>query len=87
MVKMSSPAKTVIPQRSRGLAIPSEADQAELLRLRELFREHHVFYVVSANRGVRYLALGAEFGARPHTVITDDLDELRYELEQAVMGA
>jgi hypothetical protein len=63
---------------------PSEADQAEILRLRGRFRRHHIFYVVSADRGVRYMAHGAEPGARPHTIITDDLDELRYELEQAV---
>jgi len=63
---------------------PKEADQAEILRLRERFLQHHIFYVVSADRGVRYLAHGATLGARPHTIITDDLNELRYELEQAV---
>ena len=30
------------------------------------------------------MAHAAELGARPHTIITDDLDELRFELEQAV---
>ena len=63
---------------------PKEADQAEILRLRERFLQHHIFYVVSADRAVRYLAHGATLGARPHTIITDDLNELRYELEQAV---
>jgi hypothetical protein len=62
---------------------PSEADQAEVLRLRERFRGHHIFYVVSADRGVRYMAHGAAAGARPHTIITGDLAELRHELEQA----
>ncbi len=30
------------------------------------------------------MAHAAELGTRPHTIITDDLDELRFELEQAV---
>ena len=63
---------------------PSPADRAEVLRLRGRFRRHCIFYVVSADRGVRYMAHAAELGARPHTIITDDLDELRFELEQAV---
>ncbi len=63
---------------------PSPADQAEVARLRRRFRRHCIFYVVSADRGVRYMAHAAELGARPHTLITDDLDELRFELEQAV---
>lgn len=63
---------------------PSAADEAEILRLRGRFRRHHIFYVICADRGVRYMAHGAELGARPHTIITDDLDELRYELEQTV---
>jgi hypothetical protein len=74
---------TIIPA-TRYAPLPSEAQQAEILRLRGRFRRHHIFYVVSADRGVRYMAHGAELGARPHTIITDDLDELRYELEQAV---
>jgi hypothetical protein len=63
---------------------PSEADQAEVLRLRVRFPRHHIFYVISADRGVRYMAHGAAPGVRPHTIITDDLTELRHELEQAV---
>ncbi len=71
-------------QAGERATLPKEADQAEILRLRERFLHHHIFYVVSADRGVRYLAHGATLGARPHTIITDDLNELRYELEQAV---
>jgi hypothetical protein len=63
---------------------PIEADQAEVLRLRERFRRHHIFRVGSADRGVRYMAYGAALGVRPHTIITRDLAELRHELEQAV---
>jgi hypothetical protein len=74
---------TLIPA-TRYVPPPSEAQQAEILRLRGRFRRHHIFYVVSPDRGVRYMAHGTELGARPHTIITDDLDELRYELEQAV---
>jgi hypothetical protein len=72
-----SPAITYAPP-------PSEADQAEVLRLRERFPRHSIFYVVSADRGVRYMAYGAAPGVRPHTIITDDLAELRQELAQAV---
>jgi hypothetical protein len=63
---------------------PGQPDQDEVSRLRQRFRRHHIFYVVSADRGVRYMAHGADLGARPHTVITDDLDELRFALEQPV---
>lgn len=71
--------------RGGGRTIPpGQPDQDEVLRLRERFRQHHIFYVVSADRGVRYMAYGADLGARPHTVITDDLDELRFALEQTV---
>jgi hypothetical protein len=60
---------------------PSAADQDEILRLRARFPGHQIFYVVSSDRGVRYLALGAVLGVRPHTIITDDLAELAQELE------
>jgi hypothetical protein len=71
--------------RAAGKATPpSEADQDEVLRLRQRFRQHHIFYISSVDRGVRYLALGSDFGVRPHTIITNDLAELRDELEQAV---
>lgn len=63
---------------------PSEADQAEVVRLRARFPRHHIFYVMSVDRGLRYVAHRAAPGVRPHTIITDDLAELRHELEQAV---
>lgn len=62
---------------------PSQAEQAELALLRERFRSHHIFREATIGRGVRYLAHSALPGARPHTIITDNLTELRGVLEQA----
>ena len=73
-------------QVSRRLADPSEAEHAELAQLRERFRSHHIFCDASRGRGIRYMARGAVSGVRPHTIITDDLAELREELEQAAPG-
>ena len=70
----------------RRLPGPSEAEHAELAQLRERFRSHHIFCDAPRGRGVRYLACRAVSGVRPHTIITDDLAELRYELEQAAPG-
>ena len=67
---------------SPGLG-PSEAEVAELGRLRKRFRRHRIFRHVTPERGVRYLAWGVELGVRPHTIITDDLAELRGELERS----
>jgi hypothetical protein len=69
---------------TRYVPAPTDADQGEVLRLRKRFPGHHVFYVVTADRGVRYMAYGAAPDVRPHTIITDDLAELRHELEQGV---
>lgn len=63
---------------------PADVDQAEVLRLRVRFRGHQIFCVVSASRAVRYVAYGTALDVRPHTIITDDLAELRDELEQAI---
>jgi hypothetical protein len=62
---------------------PSKAELAELARLRERFRRHRIFRDVTRERGVRYTAYGATVNVRPHTIITDDLAELRHGLEQA----
>jgi hypothetical protein len=70
----------------RRLPGPSEAEHAELAQLRERFRSHHIFCDAPRGRGVRYLACRTVSGVRPHTIITDDLAELRYELEQAAPG-
>jgi hypothetical protein len=60
-----------------------DAELAELARLRERFRGHRIFPEVRRGRGVRYLAYQEAGGAQPHTIITDDLAELRDQLEQA----
>jgi hypothetical protein len=62
---------------------PSEIELAELERLGELFRDHYIFHNVTEERGVRFIAHGVTVGVRPHTIITDDLAELRDELQQA----
>jgi len=62
---------------------PGEAELAELARLRERFRGHHIFHDVRWEREVRYLAFRTVSGVQPHTIITDDLAELRQQLEQA----
>ena len=62
---------------------PSEAEVAELGRLRRRFRRHRIFRHVTPERGVRYLAWAMVLGVRPHTIITDDLAELSGELERS----
>lgn len=62
---------------------PSEIELAELARLGERFRDHYIFHNVTEERGVRFIAHGVTVGVRPHTIITDDLAELRDELQQA----
>ena len=59
-----------------------EAELAELARLRDRFRRHHIFRHVIHGRGVRFIAHRAVAGVRPHTVITEDLAELYEELER-----
>lgn len=67
-----------------GLApTPGEAELAELARLRERFRGHHIFHDVRWEGEVRYLAFRTASGVQPHTIITNDLAELREQLEQA----
>lgn len=62
---------------------PGEAELSELARLRERFRGYHIFHDVRWEREVRYLAFRTASGVQPHTIITDDLAELREQLEQA----
>ena len=62
---------------------PTEEELAELARLGERFPRYYIFRHVTAERGVRYLAHRAAIEARPHTIITGDLAELRGELEQS----
>jgi hypothetical protein len=62
---------------------PHPGWEAELARLRERFRGHHIFHDVRWEREVRYLAYRTASGVQPDTVITDDLAELREQLEQA----
>ena len=57
--------------------------QVDYRRLRERFRGHHIFHDVRWDREVRYLAYRTASGVQPDTVITDDLAELREQLEQA----
>ena len=64
---------------------PSDAELAELARLRNVFRRHRIFRDVTHARGVRYIAHGATIRVRPHTIITHDLAELHHELEQATL--
>jgi len=61
---------------------PSKAELAELALLQERFRGHRIVRDVTRARGVRYTAYGATVDVRPHAIITDDLTELREELEQ-----
>ena len=61
---------------------PGQAEQAELTCLRERFRTHHIFRQVEIGRGLRFIAHRATTGAHPHTVITENLAELRDELEK-----
>jgi len=77
------PALVIRDQRQQ--ALPDEKELAELVRLRDRFRSsHHIYRHLMPGRGVRYIAHGAGFGIRPHTVITDDLSELGNELEKSV---
>jgi hypothetical protein len=62
---------------------PDAAALAELERLRERFGGHRIFHEVRLDRSVRYLAYRATSNAQPHTIITDDLAELREQLERA----
>lgn len=62
---------------------PTEAELSELARLRERFRSHHIFRDATSDRGIRYTAYGATIRARPHTIVTNDLTELRNELEES----
>lgn len=62
---------------------PGEAELAELRLLNERFRGHHIFWEFTARLKVRYLAYAMSYSARPHTIITQDLAEIRRELEQA----
>ncbi len=60
---------------------PGREELAELVRLRKRFPGHRIFYNVTDERGIRYLAYAAGIDVRPHTIITPDLPELRDALE------
>jgi len=61
----------------------SDPELTELVWLQRRFRAHVIFREVTQARGVRYLAYSTRAGVRPHTIITDDLAELRSELERS----
>jgi hypothetical protein len=61
----------------------SDPELAELVRLQQSFRAHVIFREVTEARGVRYIACSTTIGVRLHTIITDDLVELRSELERS----
>lgn len=63
--------------------VPSRGELAELTRLGQRFRRHRISYEVQLERRVRFVASRKGAEVRPHTIITDDLDELRDQLEQA----
>jgi hypothetical protein len=63
--------------------VPDEHELAELARLGKRFSGHRIFRDGPHDRGVRYAAHAVGTAVRPHTVITDDLAELRSELEEA----
>jgi hypothetical protein len=62
--------------------VPSGGELAELARLGQRFRGHLISYEVQHERRVRFVAYRKAAEARPHTIITDDLAELRDQLEQ-----
>ena len=66
-----------------GSPTPSPAELAELSHLRERFRGHRIYWYLAEERGICYTAHRARTSARPHTIITADLNELRDELERA----
>jgi hypothetical protein len=61
---------------------PNEAELEELRRLNERFRGHHIFWDFMAKCQIRFLAYAISHEARPHTIITQDLAEIRHELER-----
>jgi hypothetical protein len=70
------------------MTIPAPADTlvrpealAELARLRTEFPTHLIGTETVVGRGVRYVARARQHDARPHTVLTPDLPELRAALE------
>jgi hypothetical protein len=70
-------------QGRRASLGPDAAALAELARLSDHFRGHHIFWDTARARGIRYVAHAMQAGARPHTIITRDLTELRHELQRA----
>lgn len=55
-------------------------ESAEMVALRAEFPGHKIWTETIMNRS-RYVACSQAAGARPHTVITRDFDELRLALE------
>lgn len=63
---------------------PSIAELTEIMDLNERFHGHRIYWDQRGQYRVRYLAFATSPGVRPHTIITNDLAELRNELERAV---
>jgi hypothetical protein len=59
------------------------AAMTELELLRKRFRGHRIFHEFRWDRSVRYVAYRVTSNVQPHTIITNDLAELRDQLEQA----
>jgi hypothetical protein len=57
------------------MSIPAPADLDELALVAAGFPAYHVWRSVAPGHR-RYVAQAAGLGARPHTVVTDDLAEL-----------
>jgi hypothetical protein len=64
---------------------PSEEELAELRTLNERFSKHHIFWDFAAKFRIRFLAYATSDEVRPHTIISQDLAEVRDGLEQATM--
>ena len=63
---------------------PSEEELAELRILNARFSEHHIFWDFAAKSRIRFLAYATSDEARPHTIISQKLTEIRDELEHPV---
>jgi hypothetical protein len=66
------------------LASPAQQDglaSIELARLRKEYPRHWIGTETIVGRGARYVARACQHDARPHTVLTSDLSELRTALE------
>jgi hypothetical protein len=65
--------------------LPVLVNDEEMIRLRAEFPGHRIGTETIMDR-VRFVARSQQGGARPHTVVTHDLGELRVALEDARPG-